>query len=124
MATTDANQSHGAEKLKSQKPFLQAMRKDLRSGPAGDLLSFLTSVEACAGSKKFLGIDGFPIDPCFIVQMGAGGAAGRSNFSDDFSDLDGLTDLHVDLGEVPVAGRQAVSMIHLDHLSVAARPTR
>src|SRR5690242_7065611 len=56
--------------------------------------------------------------------MRAGRTAGRTYFPDDFADADELADLHIDLRQVAVTGRQAIAVIDLDHIAVAAFPAR
>src|SRR6516225_306058 len=82
----------------------------------------LARAEAHAGAQELLGVDGFAVDPRFIMQMRAGGAAGRADLADHLSDPDGVADLDVDLREMAVAGRKPVAMVDLDHAAVAAAP--
>src|SRR6185437_4249505 len=75
-----------------------------------------------AGTQKFLRIDGFAVDPGFVVEVRSGRASGRSDRSDHLADPDGIADLDVDLGKMAVAGGQAVAVIDLHHSSIAAGP--
>src|SRR5437764_848669 len=65
----------------------------------------LTRAEPHAGAQKFLRVDRVAVDPRFIMQMRAGGAAGRADRADHLADLDGVADLDVDFGQMAVAGR-------------------
>src|SRR4051794_13038474 len=78
--------------------------------------------EPQARAQEFLRIDRFAIDAGFVVQMRSGRAAGRADPADGLADLDLLADLHFDLRHVTVAGREAIAVIDLDHLAVAAVP--
>src|SRR6478609_9364636 len=84
----------------------------------------LSRAEANACAQEFLGIDGFAVDPRFIVQMRSGGAAGRADFTDHLADLHAIADLDVDLRKMAVAGGKPVAMVDLDHAAVAAAPAR
>src|ERR1700704_242536 len=59
----------------------------------------LARAQPHARAQKLLRIDRFAVGPGFIMQMRAGGAAGRADFADHLADLDGLADLDADLGE-------------------------
>src|SRR5215467_5178023 len=83
----------------------------------------LARAQPHAGTQEFLRIDGFAVDPRFIMQMRSGGAAGRANLADHLSDPDGIADLHVDLREMAIARRQPVAVIDLDHAAIAAGPS-
>src|SRR6516225_6649243 len=72
--------------------------------------------------QELLWIDRIAVDAGLIVQVRAGGAAGRTDLADHLADLDALSDLHVDLGEMAVAGREAIAMIDLDHAAVTTAP--
>ena len=50
-----------------------------------------------AGAQEFLRVDRFAFDACFVVQMRAGGAAGRADLADGLPDAHLLADLDVDL---------------------------
>src|SRR6185437_11194206 len=96
-----------------------------RGWPRREPLRALSAcAEAYAGAQEFLGIDGFTVDPRFIMQMRSGGAARRADFADHLADLDHVADLDVDLREVAVAGGEPVAMVDFDHAAVAAAPTR
>src|SRR5262245_57139031 len=56
--------------------------------------------------------------------MRPGGKAGRSNPADDLPDPNDLSDLDADFGQVAKAGREPVAVADLDHVAVAALPTR
>src|SRR6266568_2651720 len=56
--------------------------------------------------------------------MRAGRTSGRADAANDLPDLDLLADLHFDLRHVAVARREAVAMVDLDHVAVAAAPAR
>src|SRR5262245_5601826 len=56
------------------------------------------------------------------MQMRAGWAAGRADLADDLAGLLGIADLAVHAGKVAVAGREAVAVVDVDHLAVAALP--
>src|SRR5215475_5803442 len=77
-----------------------------------------------ARMQELLRVDGIAVDAGFIVQGRAGRTTGRADLADDLADLDALSDLYVDLGEMAVAGREAVAVIDLDHAAVAAAPAR
>src|SRR5262245_13449011 len=78
--------------------------------------------ELRARAQEALRIDRFAVDPRLVVQMRSGGAAGRADLADDLAGLDRMADLGVDAGEVAVARRDAVAVVDLDHLAVAALP--
>src|SRR5215470_18892594 len=56
------------------------------------------------------------------MEMRAGRAAGRADKADQLAAGDRISDFHVKLGKMAVAGDQAVAMVDLDHLAVAALP--
>src|SRR4051794_1717596 len=58
--------------------------------------------DPCA--QKLLRIDCVAVDPGFIMQMRAGGAAGRADRADHLADPDDVADLDVDLRQMAVAG--------------------
>src|SRR5207237_6828818 len=74
------------------------------------------------GAQEFLGIDGFAVDPRFIMQMRSGGAAGRADFANHLADPDAIADLDVDFRQMAVAGRKPIAMIDFDHAAIAAGP--
>ena len=82
----------------------------------------LQRAEPFAGFQEPGRIDRFVVDAGFVVQMRAGGAAGRADAADDVADLDVLADAHVDRRQMAVAGRELVAVVDLDHLAVAAVP--
>src|SRR5262245_18836527 len=75
-----------------------------------------------ARAQEALRIDCFAVDPRLVMQMRSGGAAGRADLADDLAGLDRVADLGVDAGEVAIACRQAVAVVDLDHLAIAALP--
>src|SRR3954453_2657287 len=54
--------------------------------------------------------------------MRPGGTAGRPDETNDLADLHDLADPDIDLGEMAVAGCEAIAVIDLDHAAVAAGP--
>src|ERR1700712_429113 len=82
----------------------------------------LARAEPHAGTQELLRIDRIAVDPGFIMQMRAGGAAGRTDRADHLSDLDDIADLDVDFRQMAVAGREPVAVVDLDHPAVAAGP--
>ena len=54
------------------------------------------------------------------MQMGAGRAARGTNPADDATACDALAHFHIDGGEMRVARGQAIAMIDLDHVAIAA----
>src|SRR3954469_10580234 len=97
-------------------------RNRMRLRPWAARLLAGTQPHACP--QKFLRIDGVAIDAGFVVQMRTCGAAGRTDGADYLTDFDDLADLDIDLGEMAVAGRQAIAVINLDHAAIAALPAR
>ena len=83
----------------------------------------LSRAEPDAGAQELLRVDGFAVDPGFIVQMRAGGAAGGADGADHLADLDDVADPDMDFREMAVAGRQSVAMVDLHHAAVAADPS-
>src|SRR6478672_13743652 len=79
---------------------------------------------AHAGAQEFLRVDRFAVDPGLVVQMRTGRPAGRSDRADDLADFDQIADLHADLGQMAVAGRQAVAVVNFHHAAIAAGPAR
>ena len=53
--------------------------------------------------QKFFGIDRLAADARLVVQMRSGRAAGRADAADDLAGLHGLSDFHIDGGQVTVA---------------------
>src|SRR6266853_351254 len=80
--------------------------------------------QAHAGAQEFLRVDRFAVDPGFVVQMRTGRSAGRADGADYLTDSDQVADLHVDLGQMAVAGRQAIAVVDFHHAAGAAGPTR
>ncbi len=70
--------------------------------------------------REFLRIDRLAVDAGLVVQMRAGRTPGRTDPADDFADAHGLAYFHVDLGEMAVAGGQAIAVIDLNHVAIAA----
>ena len=75
-----------------------------------------------ARAQEFLRIDRLAVDARLVMQMRAGRAAGRADLADGLADPHRLADLDVDLRQVAVAGGEAVAVVDLDHLAVAAFP--
>ena len=55
--------------------------------------------------------------PHLKVQVGTGGAARAANLADTFAALDELPRCHQGLGEVGVAGNQALAVVDVDHVA-------
>ena len=73
-----------------------------------------------AQSQVFLRVHRSVIDADFIVQVGAGGAAGQANESDELATADAITRADGKTGEMPVAGADAVAMLELNQPPVTA----
>src|SRR5262249_32004310 len=67
---------------------------------------------------------GIAVDARLVVQVRTGGASGGPDAADDLADADALSFRHVDRGEMAITCRQAVAVIDLNHLAVAAAPSR
>src|SRR6266850_8317331 len=76
--------------------------------------------QAHAGAQEFLRVDRFAVDPGLVVQMRTGRPAGRSDGADHLADSDLVADFHADLGQMAVAGRQAIAVIDFHHAAIAA----
>src|SRR5436189_4945905 len=72
--------------------------------------------------KKASRVDRLFAEPQLKVKMGAGRTPGRSDITDQLSARDRLADLDLDPREVSIACEQAIAMIDLDHISIAAFP--
>ena len=75
-----------------------------------------------SGAQEFLRIDGVAVHARLVVQMRPGRAPGRADLADDLAGAHPLPDLDVIVGQMPVAGREPVAVVDLDHLAVAALP--
>src|SRR3974377_253610 len=82
----------------------------------------LNITESNARAQELLWVNRFAVDARLIVQMRPGGAAGRANMADRLADTHHLPDFHVDLRQVTVAGGEAVAVVDLYHVAVAAFP--
>src|SRR5438309_7314803 len=80
--------------------------------------------ELHAGAEEFLRIDGVAVDAGLVVQMRAGRAAGGADLADHLAGPHALADGDVDRREMAVAGDETVTVVDLDHLAIAALPTR
>src|SRR5688500_13225222 len=58
-----------------------------------------------------------------MMQLPSARASRRSAHADDVTGAHPLADLHGDVGEMPVARREPVAVVDLDHLAVAALPS-
>src|SRR5258708_3777039 len=58
------------------------------------------------------------------MKMGPSGASGRTNVAEQLAACYGIADPDLDLRQMAVTCRQAVSVVDLDHVAVAAGPTR
>src|SRR5258706_13769287 len=76
------------------------------------------------GAQEFLRVDRFAVDPGFVVQMRTSRSAGRSDGADHLANSDPVADLHADLGQMAVAGRQTIAVVDFHHSPIAAGPTR
>src|SRR5580692_12909800 len=85
-------------------------------------MASLTAEQRGAGFQKFLRIDRFAVDAGLVMQMRAGRAPGRADPADHLADANALADANVDLGEMAVAGGEAIAVVDLDHLAIAAAP--
>ena len=73
-------------------------------------------------AKEARGINGLINDPHLIMEVRPGGATRRANAAEHCAGVDSLTFTHGDGGEVAIARRDAVAVVDLDHLAVAALP--
>src|SRR5665811_916962 len=80
----------------------------------------LKRAEPDAGAQEFLRVDRLAVGAGLIVQMRAGRSPGRADPADDLADAHRLTDLHVNLREMAVTGGQAIAVVDLDHVAIAA----
>lgn len=76
--------------------------------------------EGLPGAQEALGIDRLPIDPHFVMQMRACGAAGIADMADNRAGSDAFSYRDVDAGEMRVTRCQTVAVIDLDKIAVAA----
>jgi hypothetical protein len=78
----------------------------------------LNPTQPNSGAQEFLRVDRLAVDARLVMQVRAGGAAGRADLADDLSDADGLAFADVARREVAVAGRQTVALGRLVTLRV------
>src|SRR5438270_3637578 len=67
-----------------------------------------------ANVHLFIRVHRSVINADFIVQVGAGGAAGQANESDELATADAITRADGKTGEMSVAGADAVAMLDLN----------
>src|SRR6516225_4493751 len=91
----------------SKKPISRSNESGVRRSAAEQSLT---------GVEEFLRVDGFAFDPNFIMQV----RSGRAEFANDTACTHGVADRDVDLGEMAVAGHQAIAVVDLDHLAITA----
>src|SRR5690242_9164255 len=87
------------------------------------ILSGLKSAQFLAGAQKLLRVDRGVIDARLVVEMRPGRASGRSDQADHLACGDVFAGLHQNFRQMPIAGRNAVEMVDLDHVSITALPT-
>src|SRR4029077_137605 len=73
----------------------------------------LTAENSLAGIEKSLRINGFAFDANFIMQMRSGRTAGRAEFADGLAAAYRIADIDIYLGQMPIAGGDAVTVIDL-----------
>ena len=65
-------------------------------------------------------VDRLAVDPDFVMEVASGRAAGRAHQADHVAALDALAGGDQRLGKVAVAGLDAVAVLELDEVAVAA----
>ena len=75
-------------------------------------------------AHESFGIDRFAVDADLVVQMRAGRAAARAEAAENVALRDLLAFGDQDFRHMAVAGRQAVAVVDLDHVAVAAHRAR
>src|SRR5436189_211327 len=88
----------------------------------GDRLAgaVLQGDEGVARLEEGHGIDRAAVDPDLVVQVAAGRAAGRAHQADQIAAVDALAGQGDPLREVAVAGLDALAVVDLDQIAVAA----
>src|SRR5436190_11661265 len=74
--------------------------------------------------KKASRVDRLFAEPQLKVKMGAGRTPGRSDIAYQLAACDRLANFDFDPRKVSVAREQAIAVIDLDHISIAAFPAR
>src|ERR1700687_1285084 len=82
----------------------------------------LEAAEPDARAQELLRIDRLTVDPRLVVQMRAGGAGGEADLADGLRDVDRLAAPPADFRQMAVTGGQAMAVVDLDHIAVAALP--
>ena len=72
-------------------------------------------------AKVFIRIDRSIVDADFVVKMRAGGASAETDITDRVAAMNMLPRRDREAGEMAVASRDAVAMIHHDGLTVSAK---
>src|SRR4029077_2289427 len=91
----------------------------------GKLAAGLESTAVGDGHAEiFVGIDRGVVDANFIVEMGAGGASAQANVANGVAAMNLLSGSDGKAGEVAVAGRDAMAMVHRDQFAVSALEIR
>src|SRR6266702_400941 len=72
--------------------------------------------------QKFLRVDRLAVDAGLVMQVRTGRAAGGADLAQHLADRHRLPDPDVDRGKMSIAGGEAVAVVELDHLAVAATP--
>src|ERR1051325_4620202 len=88
-----------------------------RVGAAG---AALHGDEGAARLEEGHRIDRAPVDADLVMEVAAGRAAGRAHQPDQVAAVDALAGLGDALREVAVAGLDALAVVDLDHVAVAA----
>src|SRR5690348_10659085 len=73
----------------------------LPSAQSGRIAGSEQTAEANAGAQEPLRIDRVAVDARLVMQMWPGRTAGRADLADHLANADVLSDLHVDLRQVP-----------------------
>src|SRR4051812_35098234 len=74
-------------------------------------------------AQVLIRIDGRVVDADLIVEVGAGAASAKSDVADSFAFVDALSGGDIEARKMSVAGGDAVAVIDLDEVSVAAHVT-
>src|SRR4051812_32259805 len=71
-------------------------------------------------AQVLIRIDGRVVDADFVVEVGAGAASAEADVADDLASVNALTRGDSEAGQVSVTGGDAMAVVELDEVSVAA----